>query len=150
MHSHVKKNDAFLRALQICEPITTQNTVTSLPLISHSLSYDPFSPPHLKASFTLSCFIFCSISFSLSVLFFINSCYSRLLMFIFPLLSVSLEAFFSLQSSVLSTQRDSEWKIKAIHNLQDVLSAISIPTPQHHLLITHTHLLSISLPFSAL
>lgn len=102
-----------------------------------------FSLHHPKPFFTLYCLILCSISFLLSVLLFINSCFSQFLMFI-----LSLGPFFSLQSSVLSTQRDSESNIKAIHNLQDVLSAISIPTPQccQH----HTLLLSISLIFTAL
>lgn len=105
-------------------------------------SCDPFSLHHPKPFFTLYRLILRSISFLLSLLF-INSCFSRFLMFI-----LSLGPFFSLQSSVLSTQRDSESNIKAIHNLQDVLSAISIPTPQccQH----HTLLLSISLIFAAL
>lgn len=50
--------------------------------------------------------------------------------FFFLLLAI-LKAFFPfLQPSVLSNQRDSECNIKAIHNLQDIRGAISIPAPQ--------------------
>lgn len=114
-NGHVPKQAAFLNgALQIFTALIQWSVLTA----------------HPKAFFTLSCFLLPSVS----TLSFINSCNSHLLMLMLPLLSVPLKAFFLSGPLFLSTQRDSECNIKAIHKPQVVLSAISIPAPQrwHH------------------
>lgn len=58
---NVKKHNSFSSVLFRRSVYLPQSTVTPLPLISHSVSYDPFSLPRLKASFTLSCLIFCPV-----------------------------------------------------------------------------------------
>lgn len=99
------------------------------PLLSRSSSNDSFSSLLLQASFITS-FSFCSISFFVPVLFFISSCYSHFLMFIFP--AFSLSKHISLSSLQFCPPRGGlEKNIKAIHNLEDILSAISIPTSSH-------------------
>lgn len=131
------KNSVFLKSSTVLCLSNTKSPPSHPVTQSHYIIPKPFS--HSTAS------SYAPSPFLCLFFMFINACFSQCLMFIF---SVSLRALLSLHSSVLSTQRGSVCNMKAIHNLQDVLSAISIPTPQR---CQHrTVLLSISLIFAAL
>lgn len=111
-----------------------------LPLYLSFLCPMTHSCYHASKPLTHSCHIFCSTSFSLSVCcFFINSRYSRLLMLILPLLSVSLKAFFSLSSPGFCRPRGTR---SAISKQFITCSMLRVQYPSPHCnataAITHT------------
>lgn len=134
----VRKKQRFSKrsSADLCMCQTRSSHLSSLILYPMTHSHNHVSKPFSRSPAPSS-----ALSHSPSLLFFINSHYSHLF---FP----SLQAFASLMSPVLTTQRDSECNIKAIHNLQDAECNThphtSTPPP------AHTHLLSIPLAFSAL
>lgn len=86
----MSKTTLFWEAL--CRSVE-HNAATSPALVSHFVFYELFSPSHLSHALLSHLLLHLILSF-----LFITSCYSHLLIFIFPFLSVSLMAFFSLYS----------------------------------------------------
>lgn len=118
---HVKNNGFLRGVLQICR---AQRRHLSSPHLTFCILWavfpiTPLSCPPVSSSAPSDSLL----SLYYLLLFTSFDCHSSL-----PF-SLSHGIFLALQSSVLITQRPSECNIKAIHNLLDVLSAISTPPP---------------------
>ena len=121
-----------------------QSAVTSPPPISPCPApYDPISRPRLEASFTLSCSIFCSISFSLCAVLYYQLPLFPAFWCPFPPSSQSLSEHFSLSCPRFWQPGGTRSAISEQFITCRMFWVKYQPTPSHTHTHTHTHTLSI-------